>query len=56
MIGFYSKVSKISVNRNRITHRFSNGIFVNIKIMFTAFCFLYVNDKKAVPLYYNLRF
>jgi hypothetical protein len=24
--------------------------------MFAAFCFLHVNDLKAVPLYYNLRF
>jgi hypothetical protein len=24
--------------------------------MFAAFCFLHVNDLKAVPLQYNLRF
>jgi len=53
---FYSQVSEIGVKRNGITHRFSNGIFVNLKIMFAAFGFLYVNDLKALPLYYDLRF
>ena len=56
MILFYSQVSKISVNRNRITDGFSNSIFINLKIMFAAFCFLRVNNLLAVPLYYYLCF
>jgi len=56
MILLYSQVSKISIKRDRIAHRFPNGVFVNLKIMFTALCFLHVNDLKATPLYYNLRF
>jgi hypothetical protein len=56
MIGFYSQIPKISVKRNRIADAFSNGILVNLKTVFAAFCFLRVNDLKAVPLYYYLRF
>jgi len=56
MIVFYSQVSKISVKWNRITDGFSNGIFINLKIMLAAFCFLRVNDLLAVPLYYYLCF
>ena len=56
MIISNSQVSTISVKRNGSANRFSNGILVNFKIMFAAFCFLYVNDLKAVPLYYDLRF
>ena len=56
MIAFYSQVSKIGVKRNRIAHQFPNGVFVYLKIMLAAFCFLYVYDLKALPLYYYLRF
>jgi hypothetical protein len=56
MILFYPQVSKIGIKRYGIANGFSNSIFVNLKIMFTAFRFLYVNDLEAVPLYYDLRF
>jgi len=56
MILFYPQIPKISVQRNRIADGFSNGIFVNLKIMFAAFCFLHVNNLLTVPFYYNLRF
>jgi len=56
MILLYSQVPKISIKCNRITDGFPNGIFVNLKIMFAAFCFLYINDLLVVPLYYNLCF
>jgi hypothetical protein len=56
MVVFYSQKSKIGINRDGIADGFPNGIPVNLKIMFAAFCFLHVNDLKAVPLYYYLRF
>jgi len=56
MILFYSQVPKIGVKRNGIANRFSNGIFINLKIMFAAFCFLHVDYLKAVPFYYDLCF
>ena len=56
MIVFYSHIPKITVKRNGIADGFSNSVFVNVKIMYAAFCLLYVNNLKAVPLYYDLCF
>ena len=56
MILFYSQVSEIAVKRNGIADGFSDAILVNLKIMLAAFCLLYVNDLKAVPLCYDLCF
>jgi hypothetical protein len=55
MILLYTQVSKIGVKRNGIADGLPDGVFVDLKIMFTAFRFLYVNDLTAVTLYYNLR-
>ena len=56
MILFYPEVSEIGVKRNGITDRFSNSVFIYFKIVFAAFCFMYVNNLKTAPLYYDLRF
>ena len=56
MIGPYSKISKIGINRNRTANGFPNGVFKYFEIMFATFRFLHIDDLKAVPLYDNLRF
>jgi hypothetical protein len=55
MIVFYSQVSKIRVNRNRIADVFSYGIFIYFEIMLAAFGFLCVDDAQTAPFNDDLR-
>jgi hypothetical protein len=48
MVFCYPLVSKISVKGYRIADAFSYSVFIDIKIMFAAFGFLYVDDLQTV--------
>jgi hypothetical protein len=56
MVLLYSQISHIGIKRYRIADVFSNGIFIHLEVMLSAFGLPYVNDFQTVPLNDDLGF